>query len=247
MTWQQAFGHGARIFGLAFQANSLDVVASASEDETVRVWSRDASGGGWQQVWWPVLHWYRSVTAPCTASADRQSVCFAPVISDQLLSWAYFGGAACGLESRRQIAGIRCVRGVHLSSGCRAATKPQLCCRESADEYLRAQVKITLCKPVEAPGIRGVEATTRASAARLSPSWHCCTSHANIYLISYPRRFGVRTDVDKPVHAAAVPTSLSLPGFRQCRSHCPLLVCQHQHHSALLHRSAQQQGLFVIL
>lgn len=132
-------------------------------------------------------------------------------------------------------------------SGCRAATKPQLCCRESADEYLRAQVKITLCKPVEAPGIRGVEATTRASAARLSPSWHCCTSHANTYLISYPRRFGVRTDVDKPVHAAAVPTSLSLPGFRQCRSHCPLLVCQHQHHSALLHRSAQQAGLFVIL
>jgi WD40 repeat protein len=47
--WQQAFGHGARMFGLAFHPNTSDVIASASEDETVRVWSRDSSSA-WQQV-----------------------------------------------------------------------------------------------------------------------------------------------------------------------------------------------------
>lgn len=47
---QQAFGHGSRVFGLAFHPNSHDVIASASEDETVRVWGRDAGSGDWQQV-----------------------------------------------------------------------------------------------------------------------------------------------------------------------------------------------------
>lgn len=48
--WQQAFGHGARIFGLAFHPACSDMIASASEDETVRVWRRESSTGAWQQV-----------------------------------------------------------------------------------------------------------------------------------------------------------------------------------------------------
>jgi WD40 repeat protein len=49
-SWQQAFGHGSRVFGLAFHPHSPNVIASASEDETVRVWGREASSGDWQQV-----------------------------------------------------------------------------------------------------------------------------------------------------------------------------------------------------
>lgn len=49
-SWQQAFGHGSRVFGLAFHPHSPNMIASASEDETVRVWGRDAGSGDWQQV-----------------------------------------------------------------------------------------------------------------------------------------------------------------------------------------------------
>jgi WD40 repeat protein len=47
--WSAPFGHSGRIFGLAFHPQRADVIASASEDETVRVWSRDSSGT-WQQA-----------------------------------------------------------------------------------------------------------------------------------------------------------------------------------------------------
>jgi WD40 repeat protein len=49
--WHTGFGHAGRVFGLAFHPHNSAIVASASEDETVRVWQRsEAPGAGWQQV-----------------------------------------------------------------------------------------------------------------------------------------------------------------------------------------------------
>jgi WD40 repeat protein len=46
-----AWGHPARVFDLAFSPLSSDVVASASEDGTARVWRRSADDPDlWKQV-----------------------------------------------------------------------------------------------------------------------------------------------------------------------------------------------------
>uniref|UniRef100_A0A383VFN3 Uncharacterized protein n=1 Tax=Tetradesmus obliquus TaxID=3088 RepID=A0A383VFN3_TETOB len=47
---ETCFGHTGRVFGLAYHPSSHQVLASASEDETVRVWSRSTPSGSWQQT-----------------------------------------------------------------------------------------------------------------------------------------------------------------------------------------------------
>ncbi|KAF6265708.1 WD40-repeat-containing domain protein [Scenedesmus sp. NREL 46B-D3] len=44
------FGHTGRVFGLAYHPCSHQILASASEDETVRVWSKSTPTGSWQQA-----------------------------------------------------------------------------------------------------------------------------------------------------------------------------------------------------
>ena len=48
--WQPSlvYGHHARVFGLAFHPTINGVLASAADDDTVRVWRQGA--GSWTQV-----------------------------------------------------------------------------------------------------------------------------------------------------------------------------------------------------
>ncbi|WIA14514.1 hypothetical protein OEZ85_003033 [Tetradesmus obliquus] len=47
---ETCFGHTGRVFGLAYHPSSHQVLASASEDESVRLWSRSTPSGSWQQA-----------------------------------------------------------------------------------------------------------------------------------------------------------------------------------------------------
>jgi WD40 repeat protein len=46
----QAYGHGERIFDLAFHPSRSDIIASASEDLTARVWRLEPGADVFKQV-----------------------------------------------------------------------------------------------------------------------------------------------------------------------------------------------------
>jgi WD40 repeat protein len=46
----QAYGHGERIFDLAFHPSRSNIIASASEDLTARIWRREPDAGVFTQA-----------------------------------------------------------------------------------------------------------------------------------------------------------------------------------------------------
>lgn len=63
----EAFGHGARIFDLAFHPTLRNVIASASEDMTARIWSLQPGSDAYKQVSvCPGTAWLASCCLTCT-------------------------------------------------------------------------------------------------------------------------------------------------------------------------------------